>query len=212
MLQYAIEDIAKLNASLANDSVARATITTNVHDASVDAEANARELKQVVTSLRYTRDFLNGEQADAKTIATPVSTSVVSVTATEDRLSFTYPYLLVLVIMFMGMLLASILVVTDKTSRAAFRNFTTPTSDEYHIVISFITAFILLIIEVAIILLISSFFVAQPLLLNAMTTLIIICTSIILFTFIGMIIGYLSSTQEAAMMHRYLERCLYCSS
>ena len=200
MLQYAIEDLEMLKSSLENDTIAKKIIAQNVLLASNGGDVNARELKTVTTSLRYTRDFLNGNTVDAEDISTPISTSIVSITASEDRLSFTYPYLLVLVIMFIGMLLASMLVVADKTSRAAFRNFTTPTSDGYHIVVSFITAFLLLVAEVAVILILSSIFVAQPLLLNTSSTLVLITITIVLFTFIGMIIGYLSTTQEAAMI------------
>jgi ABC-type multidrug transport system permease subunit len=200
LLQYAIEDMERLNSSLHNDSIAREAISSGVSAASKDSERNAREIKQVVVSLRYTKDFLDGQTLGAEDISKPVTTSLVSVTASDDRLSFTYPYLLVLVIMFIGMLLASTLVVVDKTSRAAFRNFTTPTTDGYHIAVSFITASFLLALEVGLILLLSAMFVAQPLLLNPYSTIVIITLAIVFFTFLGMIIGYLSSTQEAAMI------------
>jgi ABC-type multidrug transport system permease subunit len=200
LLDDAIRDLTRIQQAELNESLAQEKIVLAVQKSSQDADSNAREIAQVATSLRYTAAFLKGEKSNASTISSPVSTSIVSVTASSDHLSFTYPYLLVLVIMFIGMLLASTLIVADKTSRASFRNFTTPTSDAYHIVVSFITAFILLIVEVAIILALSAVFVAQPLFLNLSSTLLIICIAIVLFTFIGMIIGYLSTTQEAAMI------------
>jgi ABC-type multidrug transport system permease subunit len=200
LLDDAIKDLTRIREVEMNESSAKQQIMASVLKSSQDADANARDIAQVVTSLRYTSEFLKGEKANASTISTPVSTSIVSVTASSDHLSFTYPYLLVLVIMFIGMLLASTLIVADKTSRANFRNFTTPTSDAYHVAVSFITAFLLLVLEVAIILVLSAIFVAQPLFLNLGSTLLIIGITIVLFTFIGMIIGYLSTTQEAAMI------------
>ena len=126
--------------------------------------------------------------------------SVQSVATSEEKVAFTYPYLFVLVMMFMGLLLASTLVVTDKMSRASFRNFTTPTSDTFHIFSSFITAFIILFVEAILILLASTIFVAEPLLLNTPATVLLVCITIVVFSFLGMIIGYLSKTQEAAMI------------
>ena len=200
VLDDTIRSLNALEAQLANDSAARVTIMTSINDAAKDAGTNARDLKQVLASMNYTKAVLDGQAVNASSISTPVTISVVSVAAAVDRLSFTYPYLLVLVIMFIGMLLASMLVVADKTSRASFRNFTTPTPDGYHIAVSFVTAFFLLLAEVTIILLCSALFVAQPLLLWTVSTIGIVCIAIILFTFIGMIIGYLSNTQEAAMI------------
>ena len=200
LIKYAVEDIVNLESSARNATSSTAIALPNVVDAQIVTGASAKELQRITTKLAYTKEFLEGKAYNEDALAKPIATSIVSVTVVDDRLSFTYPYLLVLVIMFIGMLLSSILIVTDKTSRAAFRNFTTPTSDGYHIFVSFLTAFILLVAEVAVILLLSASFVSQPLLLNIGSTLAILCATIILFTFIGMIIGYLSKTQEAAMI------------
>ena len=200
LLEYAIEDVELAEAAIADASSAGAVIAVNVVSSADATESSVGELKGMAGRLEYTEGFLRGETADAETITKPVSTNIVSITVSDDSLSFAYPYLLVLVIMFVGMLLASMLVVTDKISSAAFRNFTTPTSDKYHVIASFVTAFVIIFAEVFLLLLVSTLFVAQPLLLNPLPTLVIIGVAIILFTFIGMIIGYLSNTQEAAMI------------
>jgi ABC-type transport system involved in multi-copper enzyme maturation permease subunit len=200
LLTYAIEDLAVVQSTIDNASSAGAVVgksATSAFDAIDDGRA---QLAQVSARLRYTSDFLRGDTTETDMAAAPISTSVVSVTATQDRLHFAYPYLLVLVIMFMGLLLASTLIVTDKTSSAAFRNFTTPVRDGYHTITAFCTAFIVLIAEVLVILLLSTIFVAQPLLLNFSTTIVLVCIAIATFTFLGMIVGYLSRTNEAAMI------------
>lgn len=200
LIEYAIEDLEQVKVAMANMSASSQAIGPAVSGAGFGVEESAADLRRVAGRLEYTRDFLRGEETSAEGFSAPITTSVVSVTAEESRLAFAYPYLLMLVIMFIGILLSSMLVVTDRTSRAAFRNFTTPTSDRYHVGVSFLTAFIILLLEVIVILAVSSLFIAQPLLLNPVSTVLIAAVAIALFTFLGMIIGYLSRTQEAAMI------------
>jgi len=200
LLEYAVEDVERISAAIGNGSLAGATIGASVQDATGRLDMSARTLRLASARLSYARDVLRGEQIDADTLANPVSTTVMSVTAQDDRLSFAYPYLLILVIMFIGMLLASTLIVTDKTSRAAFRTFTTPIGDAEGTFLAFVTGALLLAIETGAILIISTLFIAQPLLTDPSSTLVILAIAILLFTAIGMIIGYLSRSQEAAMI------------
>jgi ABC-2 type transport system permease protein len=200
ILDNAIADLDAVTQRFENESKARESIKISVRAASASGDIAAAELATVYSDLDATMKLLDGTRANASTLASPVDVTVESVAASEEKVAFTYPYLFVLVMMFMGLLLASTLVVTDKMSRASFRNFTTPTKDTFHIFSSFITAFIILLIEAGIILFASTIFVAEPLLLNTPATLVLICITIIVFSFIGMIIGYLSKTQETAMI------------
>lgn len=204
LLDVAMDDIDTLTVRLAEDSAARKAITASVAASADDASDALSGLRKVDASLRYTHDLLAGQQTDASSMAMPISVSVSSVVSTDEQSAFTYPYLFIMVMMFMGLLLASTLVVVDKTSRARFRNFTTPTSDGYHVFVSFITAFAILVVEAVAVLLLSAViiaqYMAQQFLVGTLAMMTIICVSIIIFTFIGMIIGYLSRTQEAAMI------------
>jgi len=137
---------------------------------------------------------------NATAIAAPIVTEVRPISAERSQLTFTYPYILMLVIMFLGLMLSSSLIVMDKTSRAAFRNFTTATRDEYLIFLSFITTFLILLAQACAILLVSYWFIKAPLFQNFGVSLIVISSAITLFAFLGMIIGYLVGTQEAAMI------------
>ncbi len=136
---------------------------------------------------------------NASSVATPITTRIEAISG-GGNLAFTYPYVLMLVIMFLGLMLNSTLIVMDKTSKAAFRNFTTATRDEYHVLMSFITTFLILLAQTLAILLVSYFFLSAPLFANFGTSLLIIVVAITLFSFLGMIIGYLAGTQEAAMI------------
>lgn len=200
LIEYAIEDMDAVRSTLGNASNAGVIISETVLDSYGASDDAQKELSLTAGQMEYVRDFLRGERATVETLSSPISTSVVSVATTEDRLAFAYPYLLMLVIMFIGMLLSSMLIVMDKTSKAAFRNFTTPSSDRYHVGVAFLTAFIILFFELIVLLLVSSPFLAQPLLAHMFSTFVIAFVAIALFTFIGMLIGYLSNTQEAAMI------------
>ncbi|MBR9702900.1 ABC transporter permease [Candidatus Woesearchaeota archaeon] len=176
-------------------------IEEKISDA-IDELADMKEvLNEAKGSMEYMHEVLDTIAiSEAGTIVSPISTTINPVTTERSNLSFTYPYVLMLVIMFMGLMLGSTLIVSDKNSRAAFRNFTTATRDEFHIFMSFITTLLILVAQVAIILFFSYFLVATPLMNNFGASLIIILLAITLFSFFGMTLGYLSHNQESAMI------------
>jgi len=65
---------------------------------------------------------------------------------------------------------------------------------------SFITTLLILLAQVFVILFFSYFLVSAPLLNNFLTSLFVILLAITLFSFLGMILGYLAHSQEAAMI------------
>ncbi len=181
-------------------------------NASQEADAGLGQTKALLTATRGKLATLQGtlQHTDeslqeslgtsAGSVASPITTRIQAVNAEDSKLTFTYPYILMLVIMFLGLMLSSTLIVMDKTSKAAFRNFTTATRDEYHVLLSFVTTFLVLMVQACVILGISYFFVKAPLFANFGVSVVIISIAITLFSFLGMIIGYLAGTQEAAMI------------
>lgn len=152
-------------------------------------------------SINYTNGLLSGIiLQDVDSIVSPITTSIRPVSSQENKLVFMYPYVLMLVIMFMGLMLGSTLVVSNKNSRAAFRNFTTSTRDGFQVAMSFIMTSLILLGQVIVIFIASYFLVSTPLFNNLETTILIICLSITLFSFLGMILGYLSKSQEGSMI------------
>ncbi len=200
LVEYAIEDLERIGAEFGNATLATVAIGTGIGAAAEPLERTSHELLLASARLEYARDLLRGNPVDAVAFATPLDTVVDGVARVDDRLSFAYPYLLILVIMFIGTLLASTLIVTDKTSRASFRTFTTPVSDAHATLAAFLTGALILAAETIAILILSAPFVAQPLLNDPLSTVLVLAAAILLFTALGMIIGYLSRTQEAAMI------------
>ncbi|MFH1770406.1 MAG: ABC transporter permease [archaeon] len=138
--------------------------------------------------------------ANAESIVSPIKTEIKPVVAESNQLIFMFPFLLVLVIMFIAIMLSSTLIVMEKKSKAAFRNFTTPTKERFFIFTTFITSFIILFLQVIVILLLSYYFLKTEIFANAGLTSLILLITMTMFVLLGMIIGYLSRTQESATM------------
>jgi ABC-type multidrug transport system permease subunit len=118
----------------------------------------------------------------------------------ESQLNYYFPYLIVLVVMFIGVLLASTLFIMEKTSNAHFRNLITPTSDMTFMLGNFFTTFIILVVQVIIILLIYAFYFKQDIVSSLWPTSLIIFFIISLFTLLGMIIGNLFDSEETGTL------------
>jgi len=136
----------------------------------------------------------------AETIVSPVNTKIEPVVSETSKLTFTFPFLLVLVIMFVALLLSSSLIMVEKHSKAFFRNFITPTRPFLFVITTFLTSFIVVILQTIIILGLANYFLHIPLLKNALLTILIIFVTITFFIILGMAVGYLFSTQEGAIM------------
>jgi len=161
-------------------------------------KSNIDELKGGLESTNANLE--NIDIVNAENIVSPIRTEIKPVVSESNQLIFMFPYLLMLVIMFIGIMLSSNLIMMEKSSRAVFRNFTTPTKEEFFILATFITSFIIILFQVIIVLGLAAFFIEMQPFNNLGVTSIIILLSITLFILIGMIIGYFSKTQESATM------------
>jgi len=163
------------------------TIQTNL----LDLKNALNKSKQNLESIAVTR---------AETIVSPVNTIIEPVVSETSKLTFTFPFLLILVIMFVALLLSSTLIIFEKNSKAFFRNFITPTRSEFFVITTALTSFIVIIVQTMIILGLANYFLHIPLFKNALSTLLIIFVTTLFFIVLGMAIGYLFSTQEGAIM------------
>ncbi|MBN1377448.1 ABC transporter permease [Candidatus Woesearchaeota archaeon] len=137
---------------------------------------------------------------EAKKIVSPITTKIEPVSSQTAYINYLFPYFIILIIMFVSILLSSNIIVMEKNSRAFFRNFTTPTTNFKFFGSTFLTNFLLVMTQVIIILGIVYFLLEMNWIANWYIVLILIILTITLFTSIGMIIGYLCSSQETALM------------
>ncbi|MBN2052140.1 ABC transporter permease [Candidatus Woesearchaeota archaeon] len=164
-----------------------ASIQTNIVGLKTNLEKTRQELESI--------DITNVE-----TIVSPVNTKIEPVVSETSKLTFTFPFLLVLVIMFVALLLSSTLVMFEKSSKSFFRNHITPIRQEFFVFTTFITSFIVIVMQTLIILGLANYFMQIPLFKNALCTAILVILTSAFFIVLGMAVGYLFSTQEGAIM------------
>lgn len=137
---------------------------------------------------------------NAADIVRPIETTIRPVTTESTNLNYTFPTLIVLVIMFVSLLLSSTLVIMEKTSKAYLRNFTTPTRDITFVLGTFFTSFLLIFLQICIIVGVSAIFFRSQIsnsLLYSSAVLLLISTFFIL---LGMLIGYVFNSEETSSL------------
>ena len=137
---------------------------------------------------------------NAENIVSPIKTKIEPVTSEKTHLNYMFPSLIVLVAMFVGILLSTILIMMEKKSPAYFRNFITPTRQGTFILATFLTSFILVMVQVVVILIISALFFDMNIMNGLGNLILVLITISSLFIAIGMTIGYLFKSEETATL------------
>ena len=133
-------------------------------------------------------------------IVNPITTNIETISSDNNKLIVLFPYLLVLIIMFVGLMMASTLVIVEKKSKAYFRVFTTPTRDSFFLWTTFLTAFLIVLFQTIIILLLMKFLFVDLMFSNLLVNSVILIITISIFVMIGMAVGYLFSSPQGANM------------
>lgn len=135
----------------------------------------------------------------AGTISSPLVMKIETVSEKGTFLNYLFPAILVLVVMFSSLLLGTTLVMMEKNSPAFLRNFFLPISKTTFIISTYLTNLILIIFQIVIILGLSLFFLDNALLaLPAMALILFLAASV--FTFLGMLIGYVFVSEETGVL------------
>lgn len=178
-----------------------------------DVTSSANSLQSISTQLSTVLDDINVvkqslelssnrigniEITSSEQIVNPISTNIKTVSSDQNQLLVLFPYVLLLIVMFGGLMLSSTLIVLEKKSRAFFRVFTTPTRDQFYIWTSFFTNFSIVIAQLVVIYVLMKLFfidlIGKQLLVNA--SVLVISTA--LFVMLGMAVGYLMRNQQGA--------------
>lgn len=189
-------------------------------ESKVSASANAKTT--VLSSLNKLSDSLSKLQSDldsvkvvqesleselgsfklskADSIVNPITTSVETVNTSTSKITFSFPYLMMLIVMFVGLMLASTLVMMEKNSRAYFRSFTLPITDNFSILATFITSLIVLFVQMFIVFLVVEFGLGVSVFSSLPVLLVVLFISASLFIFLGIAIGSFFNTNESVTM------------
>lgn len=214
------ENITDKNWQNMSDSITALENTVNKVMANLDSAARTRSLSlssidnmkgvldeslNALNSIESTFDDINSEigsiqVTSAEDIVNPIKTTIKPVTQEKTQLNYLFPSLMVLVIMFISILLSTTIIMMEKHSPAHFRNFITPIGDLTFIFGTYLTSIILVIAQLVIILIVSSIFFKTQIISNLLVIsgLLFIITS--LFTFLGIIIGYIFDSEETATL------------
>ena len=159
-------------------------------------QANVRSLQATLDEASQRIADVKGRSAES--IASPITTKIEPVSTQKTHFNSMFPTLLVLIVMITGILLSSTLVIVEKKSKAFFRNNFTPTSYFLFSISTYITALIVLLIQLLMFVSVSAFFFETEVLTSIWVLLLIVFLMSTVFICIGMLIGFLFRTEETA--------------
>ncbi len=159
----------------------------------------SNSLNSIQTVLTTSQTNLENKITEAGTISTPLITKIERISPKNTYLNYTFPSLLILVIMFSSLLLGTTLVMMEKHSPAFFRNTLIPVEKITFVFSIYMTNLVLILIQIFVILGVSLFFLKESLPLFPLIALILFFSASV-FTFLGMSIGYLFTSEETGAL------------
>ncbi len=170
----------------------------NVKSLIGEAISSVAALQQAMDSIEASVNSI--KVFDPSSIVSPVETTIKPIVANESHLGFIFPVLIVLVLMFTGVLLSTTLVMLEKKTTAYFRNFISPTKDITFISSTFVTCFLLLLVQLTVIIGLSAVFLGTGVFSSLPKAIPILLMCITIFTLVGMLVGYLFNSEETATL------------
>jgi len=171
------------------------------------ALANATELVGVLDDVYEELD--NISVYSAETIVNPITVDIKPLLKEKTYLDYTFPALIVLIIMFISILLSSTSIMTEKESRAYFRNFITPVPGFIFLFGTYLANILIIFLQIAIILGIGVAYFnigvlaglyGQALTFFILRTALTIFIITTVFIILGMIIGYFFNSEETTTL------------
>lgn len=135
---------------------------------------------------------------DVAVISSPITTQIVPVTREATYVNYAFPFLMVVVLLFSGLLVPPIVILTERHSQAAFRTFLAPVKEHVFARATFLTCFLVLSAQALLMLVVAAFFfnfwAGLPVLIVALAVLSAV------FILIGIIIGSLVPKELTAVL------------
>lgn len=133
-------------------------------------------------------------------LVNPIMTRIKPVLESKSYLDYTMPALLVLVVMFMSILLSSTIVITEKSSRAYFRNYITPVPDTFFLMSIYATSLSIVFVQSVVLLVIAQLAFGVAIFSNIVSIILALLLIASLFILIGMSLGYIFVSEETATL------------
>lgn len=181
--------------------VARDTSTKNLNSIRSITSESSLLVDSLGTALDLIGKNINAvDVSNPDRIVDPIDIKIEPIVASKSNLSFLFPTLLVLLVMFIGLLLSSSVVIRERRGAAYFRNFLTPTNDTLFIIGHFLTNFLIIALQMLIILGVSFYFFKEALLNVLLNLLGALALTIAMFVLLGMFLGYIFKSEETGAL------------
>ncbi len=193
----AVDDVSD---QLSTAASARSSVTGYTGSVRTTLDTNLNTIMTVKGTVNDITDEIDAiAVTDVSGIVTPISTKIEPVAA-QTYISFLYPSLVVMLIMFTTVLLGSNLILNEKRSKAFFRNLISPIKGMLFVYSTYLTVVVLLAVQLIIIFALTQWGLKIEVLGNIPTTLILLFLVVTLFSLIGITIGNLFSSEETASL------------
>ncbi|MBX4196656.1 ABC transporter permease [Candidatus Pacearchaeota archaeon] len=164
------------------------------------ALAKAR-LDALSSSLNGVLNDLNAVRiTEAGSVVEPIKTEIKPVADQSKNWNFLLPTLLILMVLFGGTVLSSIMASREKRSRAYFRNFITPTSDFTFLLAMYVSSILILIVQFIVVF--SGLMIATnlPVLDVIASSAVVLFMAATAFIFLGLSMGHFFKSEEVVIL------------
>lgn len=189
---YSLEEFNDAKNNLTNEIDAMAISTS-------ESILTLENMNSKITAI--SQGFNQLDSINAENVVKPIRTSIKSLVAKkQNTLEIMFPALILIVLMFVSILLGNVLIMREKMSKAYFRNRIVPVHSYISIAGTYITSLIVSIVQSSIIILIGVTLFDIQLEFSILSIFMLISLASIIFTSIGIIIGYAASSEETSTL------------
>ena len=146
------------------------------------------------------KDVKNVKTTSIGKIVSPLTTKIEPIAKEKTHLSYVFPTLIVLIIMFVSMMLAATLEIKEKTAKVYFKNFITPTSDVMFIVGNFITNLFIVVLQLTVLFGVAWYFFREQMVAALPNIIILPLLIATVFILLGMVLGNVFRSEETSML------------
>jgi ABC-type multidrug transport system permease subunit len=144
---------------------------------------------------------------DPEDITNPFSINVKPISSEHTTLFYLFPSLIIMLVCYISLIITSVLEVKENSSPALQRNEIAPINKLTFTVSTYITALVVILIEISIILIISRIFFDIPI-RRLGTVWIILSMSCVIFSSIGIIIANILKNEESVILTSIIVACI----
>jgi len=193
-------DLIQAQTKLMSASETMSSTSSSLDSTTASIQDSLTAMTVVQQGLEEIKSNLESQKVtEVDTIAAPLVTKIERISPESSFLNYSFPGLLVLVVMFSSLLLGTTLVMMEKNSPAFFRNYFLPLQKGTFIISTYLTNSIITIIQIVIILGVSLLFLkGNPLVMLPVAGMLLISSTV--FTLMGMTIGYVFRSEETGTL------------